>query len=240
MVRGQERCPLRNGASVRAARALVWSIALCCAVTVAARAANRHPEFGVAMRGLLGADDRAGSHLGLELDLNFVHETGGVGARAVVGAGSFGPVDVAVAGTIGALPISGTYTAIQTVRWFALGPSWSFPSAANRTDLYALAGAASTTGSSAGTLVNTSGTEPGSTNMWIAIAGATWVHRLRRRQLSLEIGGEFQLGGRGRFWGKPPLIADGPGAYVFQTGTGTMSGVALHIGLSFSRRARNR
>jgi hypothetical protein len=176
----------------------------------------------------------------MDMDVHVLPGSGGAGLRAVAGTCAFGSEDVKVAGTfIPGWPVSGPYLTMQTMSWFALGPSWSIPRAENRTELFVMVGAASTEGSGVGPLVSMSGSQPGSTKTWIGIGGAVWVHRLARSRFALEVGGELQAGGRGVFWDSPPIVPNGAGSYLFRTRKASIGGAALRCGLNFQRRHRS-
>jgi hypothetical protein len=218
-------------------------VVLCAPRAAHARVAGWHPEYGFAFRPLVGVGslaDLAGPAAGFDFDLHIVNEAGGPGMRAVFGTNPLASERAPTSGTILWWDVSGSYDTDQSISWWALGPSWSFPRHESRTEIYVLAGMGTATASGSGTLVNTGGAELASPSSAVLIAGALWCPHLPNSGISAELGAELHMGGLGTFWDSPAIVADGGGGYLRSYRQAAMRGFALRFGFSYQRHARKR
>ena len=231
------------GRRCTACLALVLCLAACAGGSPA-QAAGVHTELAVAGSGLLGLGDLrevSKPSIGGEAALHLVRDGGGLGLRAAAGLQLLErhkiPTGEVIYNGIGTQP--GSVVASQNVLWLAIGPAWSRPVGSGRVDLFLMGGKAIAKASSSGAWSNTSGADPGSTRVSLAVAGATWSPPPIGKG-TIELGAELIVGGRAAFWDNPPAVADNAGNHRLQSRTASITGIVIRAGYRFGGEPRYR
>jgi hypothetical protein len=235
-------------------------LAIACAPGAArARDAGWHVELGFNGRlryGFSSLSDVVDREGGADIDVHIVRRTGGLGVRLESG---FGGLKEERADILGLLwlqegPTPQLVTFGQSLDWWAVGPSWSFPLRRGRVDVYVLGGSAyidryvSTPEYGSGYFAYEPtwvyGLPKGgeSAEVPIFIAGTSWSGgrvRVWRLGFGAEIGCELQVAGKGVIWDHPPVALDGS-QYLPRTRSVTMSAAALRLGINYVGWMRKR
>jgi hypothetical protein len=132
----------------------------------------------------------------------------------------------------------GMFETSQNFWWAAVGPSWSRPLGSGRLDLYLMGGKAIAKATSSGAWTNSSnvGSDPGSSHVSLALAGATWSPHHSRA----ELGAEFFANSPAAFWDNPAVTVDLAGNHVKQTLTTSITGIAIRAGFRFGHASHGK
>src|SRR5437867_2710593 len=196
-------------------------LALSLVPTAAAQtAAGRSYDWGGALHGQLSLGsmaDVAGNGIGLDLSLRMRPSRSGLGLRIEGAWTKHSTTKTPTEGEFFGSPVEGNVSTSHSIARLTAGPLWSLASGEARNDFYVMLGNAWVTPNFSGAEVGVNDHPSRSQAVLASIGTAILLPVHIRGGDWMEIGAEIQVGGKGTFYGDPPMVPVGSGSYSYQS-----------------------